>query len=55
MKDKYHLILKGDLARIFLKFCDDNSKNKSRVVRRALRNYLVKEGILEGSDKEDEK
>lgn len=44
---KYHLILKGDLARIFLKYCNNHFKNKAQVVRKAIRNYLIKEGVLE--------
>ena len=44
---KYHLILRGDLARIFSKYCDTRCKNKAQVTRRAIREYLIKEGVLE--------
>ncbi len=53
MKKEYHLILKGDLAEIFLKYCNTHLKNKAQIVRRAIKNYLIKEGVLEKGIKND--
>ena len=44
---KYHLIIKGDLARIFLSYCDTHLKNKAQVVRTAIREYLIRNKVLE--------
>ncbi len=46
-EEKYRMVLRGDLARIFLKYCRNGCKNKAQVVRRAIREYLIKEKVLE--------
>jgi hypothetical protein len=42
----YHLILKGELADIFIKYCNNNCKNKASVCRTAIKEYLIKNKVL---------
>ena len=49
MGKEYHLILKGKLAKIFIEYCEKNLKNKAQVSRRAIKDYLLKEGIIEAN------